>query len=134
MTTQNTPVPAPRKDPMKGFRGIMAATLIIEAIVVALAIPVVARLGGGIGTTTGALVFALLVGLIVTAGLLKHRWAIGVVIALHVVMVASWFAMTALGAVGVVFSLVWVYLLWLRRDMTRRIAEGRLPAQQQPPA
>jgi hypothetical protein len=125
----STPTP-PRKDPMKAFRGIMAGTLIIEAIVLALAIPVVAKVGGGIGTTSGVLVFILLVGLIATCALLRHRWSIGVIIGLHVVMVASWFAMTALGVVGVLFSLVWAYLLWLRRDMTKRITEGRLPSQQ----
>jgi heme O synthase-like polyprenyltransferase len=37
---------------------------------------------------------------------------------------------TALGVVGVVFALVWVYVLWVRRDVARRIAEGSLPGQQ----
>jgi hypothetical protein len=61
---------------------------------------------------------------------LKRRWAVALIVTVHVVMVASWFTLTALGAMGVVFSLVWVYLLWLRRDMAKRIAEGRLPSQQ----
>ena len=34
-------------DPWKSFRGIMAGTLILEAIVVLLALPVVARGGAG---------------------------------------------------------------------------------------
>jgi hypothetical protein len=33
--------------------------------------------------------------------------------------------------VGVLFGLVWAYLLWLRRDVAQRIAEGTLPSQQQ---
>ncbi|QFZ24077.1 DUF4233 domain-containing protein [Saccharothrix syringae] len=116
---------------MKGFRGIMAGTLVLEAIVVALALPVVAKLGGGIGTGTGFLVLGLIVAFIATCGVLKRPWAVHVVVALHVVMVASWFLMTALGGIGVVFSLVWVYLFWLRRDVVRRMAEGRLPSQRQ---
>lgn len=124
-------VPAPKKDPMKSFRGIMAGTLILEVIVVALALPVVAKLGGGVGTGVGYLVLGLIVALIGTCALLKRPWAVYVIAAIHVVMVASWFALTALGGIGVVFSLVWVYLLWLRRDVAKRMAEGRLPSQQQ---
>ncbi|MGM1057819.1 DUF4233 domain-containing protein [Saccharothrix sp. Mg75] len=127
-----TPVPAPKKDPMKSFRGIMAGTLILEAIVVALALPVVAKLGGGIGTGTGYLVLGLIVAFIATCGILKRGWTVYVIVALHVVMIASWFALTALGGIGIVFSLVWAYLLWLRHDVAKRMAEGRLPSQQQP--
>lgn len=126
----DAPAPAPKKDPMKGFRGIMAGTLILEVIVVALALPVVAKLGGGIGTTTGWVVFGFIVAFIAMCALLKHKWSIGVIIGLHVLLVASWLLMPALGAIGVIFSLVWAYLLWLRRDVLRRIAEGRLPSQQ----
>ncbi|MER5262843.1 DUF4233 domain-containing protein [Actinosynnema sp. NPDC002837] len=125
------PAPAPKKDPMKSFRGIMAGTLILEVIVVALALPVVAKLSGGVGTGVGYLVLGLIVALIGTCALLKRPWAVYVIAAIHVVMVASWFALTALGGIGVVFSLVWVYLLWLRRDVAKRMAEGRLPSQQQ---
>lgn len=35
-------------DPWKGFSAVMAATLILEAIVVLLAIPVVDAVGGGL--------------------------------------------------------------------------------------
>ena len=35
-------------DPWKSFRGVMAGTLILEAIVVLLALPVVATIGGGL--------------------------------------------------------------------------------------
>lgn len=124
--------PVPGKDPLKGFRGISAGVLIIEAVVVALALPVVAKLGGGIGTGTGFLVLGLLVALLVTCGLLRFPWSTYVIVGLHVVMVASWLAMTALGGIGVVFSLVWFCLFWLRRDLAKRMAQGRLPSQQSP--
>ena len=38
----------PASDPWKSFRGVMAATLILEIIVVLLALPVVASVGGGL--------------------------------------------------------------------------------------
>ncbi|MBB5808232.1 hypothetical protein F4560_008000 [Saccharothrix ecbatanensis] len=133
MTSPDTPgpvpAPAPKKDPMKSFRAIMAVTLILEAIVVALALPVVAKLGGGVGTGMGYLVFGLIVALIGTCALVKRSWSVYVIAAIHLVMVASWFGMTALGGIGVVFGLVWVYLLWLRREVVKRMAEGRLPSQ-----
>ncbi len=68
--------------------------------------------------------------LIGTCALLKRPWIVWVIGVLHVVMIASWGLLTALGAIGVLFSLVWVYLLWLRRDVAKRMAEGRLPSQQ----
>ena len=45
------PAPAPRRpyDPEKGLRGVMSATLVLEAITVLLAIPVAANTGGGVG-------------------------------------------------------------------------------------
>lgn len=121
---------APRKDPMKGFRGIMAGTLILEVIVVALALPIVAKLRGGIGTVPGIVVFAFIGAFILMCALLRHGWAIGVIVGLHVLLVASYLVLPPLGVIGVVFALVWAYLLWLRRDLLRRMAEGRLPSQQ----
>ena len=127
-----SPAQAPKKDPMKGFRGIMAGTLILEVIVVALALPIVAKLRGGVGTTAGWVVFGFIVAFIAMCVFLKHKWAIGVIIGLHVLLIATWFLMPALGSIGVIFSLVWAYLLWLRHDLLKRMAEGRLPSQQTP--
>ncbi|EUA18219.1 hypothetical protein I553_7621 [Mycobacterium xenopi 4042] len=38
--------PPPPPDPWKAFRGVMAGTLILEAVVVLLAVPVVGAVGG----------------------------------------------------------------------------------------
>jgi hypothetical protein len=115
---------------MKSFRGIMAGALVLEAIVVALAIPVVAHLGGGMGTTGGVVVLVVLVALLVLCGLLRYRWSGLAALGVQVVLIASWFVMVALGVVGVLFALVWIYLLRLRRDVARRFAAGTLPSQQ----
>ncbi|MQA08898.1 MAG: DUF4233 domain-containing protein [Pseudonocardiaceae bacterium] len=116
---------------MRSFRGVMAGTLLLEAIVVALALPLVAKLGDGVGTGQGLLVLGLVVALLVACALLRYRWVIGVIVAIQLVMVAGLLAMTALGVIGVLFLLVWGYLFWLRRDVAKRMAEGRLPSQQQ---
>lgn len=120
----------PAKDPMRSFRGVMAGTLLLEAIVVALALPLVAKLGDGVGTGQGALVLGLVVALLVACGLLRFRWTAGLIVAIQLVMVAGVVVLTALGVIGVLFLVVWAYLFWLRRDVARRMAEGRLPSQQ----
>jgi hypothetical protein len=43
--------------------------------------------------------------------------------------VACGLLVPALGALGVVFALVWVGLLLLRRDLAGKLARGELPAQ-----
>jgi hypothetical protein len=122
----------PPPDPMKGFRGVAAGTLVLEAIVVLLALPVVAKLGDGIATWQGILVGVLAVLMIVASGTVGRTWGIGFALGLQVVMMAAGFAVLTLGILGLIFGLVWVYFLWLRRDITRRLAEGTLPSQQQP--
>jgi hypothetical protein len=123
--------PAPlKKDPLKAFRGIMAGTLILEVIVVALALPVIAKLHGGVGTVVGWVAFGFIAVFIAMCAFVRRPWAIPAVVALHVLLIATWFLLPALGVIGVIFALVWIYMLWLRKDLLKRMAEGRLPAQQ----
>ncbi|MEU4523133.1 DUF4233 domain-containing protein [Amycolatopsis sp. NPDC024027] len=127
---QETPKP---KDPMKGFRGVMSGTLIMEAITVALALPVVNKLGGGISTGTGWTVIAVAVALIVTCGFVKRPWAVPLILALQGVLIALVFWLPAIAVLGVIFLAVWLWLLWLRRDVARRMAAGTLASQQPQP-
>jgi Protein of unknown function (DUF4233) len=125
------PAPAPKKDPLKAFRGIMAGTLILEVIVVALALPVIAKLHGGVGTLVGWVAFGFIAVFIAMCPFVRRPWAIPAVVALHVLLIATWILLPALGVIGVIFGLVWTYMLWLRKDLLKRMAEGRLPSQQQ---
>jgi len=122
-----------RPDPMRSFAGVMALTLILEVIVVLLAIPVIAKLGDGLATWQGVLVGALALALVATCAFVRRPWGRWVAAGLQVVMIACWFAVVALGVLGLVFGLVWAVLLWMRWDVAKRMAEGRLPAQQQQP-
>lgn len=119
-----------KTDPMKSFASVMALTLILEVVVVLLALPVVAKLGDGLATWQGVLVGALALALLLTCAFLRRPWGRWVAAGLQVVMIACWFAMVALGVLGLVFGLVWAVLLWMRHDVARRMAEGRLPSQQ----
>jgi len=122
----------PPVDPMKGFRGVMAGTLVLEAIVVALALLVVARLYGGLATSLGVVVAAVAVALVAACWSLRSRWGVPVILSLQVVLIGCVVGAPAVGVIGVLFAAVWGYLLWLRRDVARRLAEGRLPGQRPP--
>lgn len=122
-------LPAGAPDPFKGLRGVFAGTLAMEAIVVALALLVVLRFGyaGAVGAWyTGALAVAM----VVAAAVQRRRWGLGLALALQVAMVLGGFAHYALGIAGLLFCLVWAYLLRLRQIVARRMSEGTLPVQQ----
>lgn len=121
------------KDPMKGFRGVMSGTLILEAITVALALPVVNKFSGGISTGTGWTVIAIAVALVVLCGLVKRPWAVPAILALQVALIVMVFWLPAIAVLGAIFLAVWLWLLWLRRDVARRMAEGTLASQQPQP-
>ncbi len=112
------PVPA---DPMRGLRGIFTGTLIMEAIVVALALLVVARVDGGMDGPAGWYTAGLAVSMVVAAFAQRRRWGLGLALVLQAAMVAGWFAQPALGALGLLFVLVWSYLLYVRWAVMRRL-------------
>lgn len=120
---------APAVDPMKGFRGVMAGTLVLEAIVVALALLVVAKLYGGLATGVGIVVGAAVLVLLVTCALLRRPWSMVVVGVVQLALIGCVFGSPPIGIVGVLFALVWGWLFWLRWDVARRMAAGRLPGQ-----
>lgn len=117
-------------DPMRSFTGVMAATLLLEMVVVLLSIPVVAKLGSGMATWQGVLVGALALCLLLTCAVLRKPWGIWVAAGLQVVLIACWVALPALGVMGLVFGAAWAILLWMRWDVAKRMAQGRLPSQQ----
>ncbi|MCP2260125.1 Protein of unknown function (DUF4233) [Streptoalloteichus tenebrarius] len=126
MTEQSAPQP-PARDPWKGLRGVMAGTLVMEAIVVGLALPVVHRFGGGLSSTNGVLVVGLAVAMVLASGFVGRSWGLGLALALQALMVLTFFISPALGALGVLFALVWACILWLRRDVARRLSQGTSP-------
>ena len=117
-------------DPMKGLRGVFAATLTLEAIVVALSLLVLAKFGAGATLPGVSVITALAVAMVVAAGLQRRSWGLRLALALQVVMIACGLLVPALGVMGVVFALVWGGLLLLRRDLAGKMARGELPSQQ----
>lgn len=127
------PAPGQEPDPWKSFRGVMAGTLILEAIVVLLALPVVANIGGGLTAATGGFLIGMAVVLVLLAGVQGRPWAIWVNVGLQVVLIAGVVLDGAIAFVGVIFLVVWLLIARLRAEVLRRQKRGLLPGQQRPP-
>lgn len=119
----------PTKDPWKGFRGVAAGTLIVESIVVFLTIPVVQVVGEGLTWFSGTYIIGLGALMILGGGVQGRSWAMQFNIALQVLLILGVFIHVSIGIMGIVFGLVWAYLFYLRRDISRRMDEGLLPGQ-----
>lgn len=125
-----TPTPP---DPWKSFRGVMAGTLILEAIVVLLALPVVAVGERGLTWTAGGYLIGLAVVLILMCGVQGRPWAIWANLGIQLVLIAGVVIHGAIGFIGVVFAVVWLLIVYLRAEVKRRQERGLLPGQQPPP-
>ncbi len=124
------PVPPPATDPMKGFRGVMSAMLILESIVVLLALLVVAK-SDDVSSGQRWLVAGLALAMVLACGVVGRPWGMWVAVALQGLMVLGFFVLPALGAVGVLFGLAWAWMVWARQDVLKRMAEGRLSSQRE---
>ncbi|GAY15443.1 DUF4233 domain-containing protein [Mycobacterium sp. shizuoka-1] len=120
-------------DPWKSFRGVMAGTLILEAIVVLLALPVVSMVGGGLTAWSTAYLVGFAVFLVLLAGIQGRPWAIWVNLGVQAILVAGFAVYPAVGVVGLLFVVVWGVIAYLRAEVLRRQRRGLLPGQQQPP-
>ena len=124
-----TPQPQP-PDPWKSFRGVMAGTLILEAIVVLLALPVVATVAGGLTGLSTAYLIGFAVLLVLMAGVQGRSWAIWANLGVQVLLIAGWLIYPGIGFVGLLFAVVWLMIVYLRAEVLRRQKRGLLPGQQ----
>ncbi len=116
-------------DPWKSFRGVMAGTLILEAIVVLLALPVVGAVGPGLTGFSTAYVIGFAVLLVLMAGVQGRSWAIWANLGVQLLLVAGWFIYPGIGFIGLLFLVVWLLIAYLRAEVLRRQKRGLLPGQ-----
>ncbi|MFZ1163542.1 DUF4233 domain-containing protein [Mycobacterium sp.] len=134
MTTPAPPPPeGPKPDPWKSFRGVTAGTLILEAIVVLLALPVVGSVGGGLTTLALTYLLGLAAILILLAGLQGRSWAFWADLAVQLIAIAGFVIYPGVGAIGLVFAAVWALIAYVRSEVLRRERLGLLPGQDPPP-
>lgn len=119
----------PTTDPWKGFRGVCAGTLVLEMIVVLLALPVVATVGGGLGWFSTLYIVAVAVLLILACGVQGRPQGMQISLGLQVLVLLGAFIDLSIGIVGLIFAAVWAYLVYLRKDIRRRMERGMLQGQ-----
>lgn len=117
-------------DPWKSFRGVMAGTLILEAIVVLLALPVVGSVGGGLSPLSTGYLIGFAVLLVLMSGIQGRPWAIWANLAVQLGLIAGWAIYPGVGFIGVIFGVVWLIIVYLRAEVLRRQRRGLLPGQQ----
>lgn len=132
MTTQQPPPEASRPDPWKSFRGVTAGTLILEAIVVLLALPVVSAVGGGLHALALSYLLGLTAILIVLAGMQARPWAIWADLGVQLIPIAGFALYPGVGFIGLVFGAVWGLIVYVRSEVLRRERFGLLPGQDGP--
>jgi hypothetical protein len=110
--------PSGLRNPRRAVRGVAAAALAIEAIVLLLAIQPMRVLGVPLtGVAVGVIVGLALASLVV-AGLLRYRWAWWAAAGVQVAVFAAGFVFHgSLVVLGVVFGSVWAYVLHVRRTV-----------------
>lgn len=107
-------------DPWRGFRGVMSLTLILEAIVVLLALPVVNLVGGGLTPASLAYLLGLALVLLLLTGVQGRPWAIWANLALQFVLVAGFVVYPGVGVMGLIFTAVWALIAYFRAEVLRR--------------
>jgi hypothetical protein len=108
------------RNPEAAVRGVGAAALGAQGVGLLLAIVPLRVLGAG-GNTGTAIVVSLAVLSFVVAGLLRHRWAWWAGGALPLAAIGCGFVVhLSLAVLGVLFGLVWLYVLRVRATVLGR--------------
>lgn len=125
------PGQAPVKDPFKGLNGMISGTLVLEAIAILLALLVVLKVNDGAYWTTFNWTFIALLGAfhVVMPAFVKKSWALPVIIAVQVIGLFGFTIHWSLGAVMVIFGMVWAMTLHLRSTLIARMERGLLTTQ-----
>ncbi|ROO61780.1 uncharacterized protein DUF4233 [Micromonospora sp. Llam0] len=111
--------PPPRRsglrNPPAAARGLGAATLGLEALVLVLAIQPIRMVADGSGPAAMVVSAVLAVGAVTLAGLLRRRWAWYAGTVLQGLVLLAGLLHWSLLVVGVLFGVVWAYVWHVRR-------------------
>ncbi|MET7402238.1 DUF4233 domain-containing protein [Dactylosporangium sp. NPDC005572] len=109
--------PAGLKNPGAAVRGVGAAALAVEGIVLLLALLPLAKLGDGGNTAAIWACVVLAVVCFALCGLLKRAWAWWAGLVVQVALLAGGALHWSLLALGIVFGLTWLYVLYVRSSV-----------------
>ncbi|HEX5542304.1 MAG TPA: DUF4233 domain-containing protein [Micromonospora sp.] len=105
------------RNPARAVHGLGVAALSLETLVLLLAIPPLWVLGGERNGWAIAAVAALAVAAIILVGALRRRWAWPAATVLQLLLMLAGLLHWSLGVLGLIFGLVWVYVLHVRRTI-----------------
>ena len=122
---------APVKDPLKGLNGVLSGTLIMEALTVFLILLVVLKVDGGAHWTTFNWVYVTVIGLahVVMAFFQKKPAALWIDLALQIPLIFGFFIHWSVTAVGIIFGVVWYFVIRMRSEIVQRMRGGYLTTQ-----
>jgi hypothetical protein len=105
------------RNPLAATRGVGAAALAVEALVLLLAVAPLGRIAGPDARPGIWLVLALVLLAIVLAALLRYGWAWWAGLAIPAGLLIGGVFHWSLAALGVIFGLMWGYVLNVRRTV-----------------
>lgn len=103
------------RNPDAAVRGVGAAALALEALVLLLSIQPILQLGESRRGMAVSAVIGFVVAAVVLAALLRHRWAWYGGTVLQVALLAAGFLHWSLAVLALIFGLVWAFVLYMRR-------------------
>jgi hypothetical protein len=106
------------RNPTAAVRGVGAGALGAQAVILLLAIAPLARIGGSSRGPAIALVAVLAVVAVVLIGMLRRSWAWWAGAVVPAGLIAGGWLHWSLAALGVLFGLLWAYVLHVRRSVT----------------
>lgn len=122
---------APVKDPMKALNGVLSGTLVMEAITVFLILLVVLKVDGGELWTTFNWVYITVIGAahLIMAFLQRVPGALWIDLGLQIPLIFGFFIHWSVTVVGIMFGIVWYYIVKMRSEMAQRMRFGYLVTQ-----
>ncbi|WP_239097536.1 DUF4233 domain-containing protein, partial [Asanoa ferruginea] len=107
------------KNPAGAVRGMGAAALGLQGVVLLLAIQPIRVLGDGVGAGAVWAAVGLAVVCFVLCGMMRRPWVWTAGSVVQGLLVVSGLLHWTLFALGVIFTLVWLYVLYVRRSILR---------------
>jgi hypothetical protein len=104
----------------RAVRGAFAAALALEALMMLFVPRAIAQSAPGLTAGRLTILLGLAGVLLVAAALQRRRYGPALGSALQFAVIATGVLATAMYVLGVIFGLIWIYLLRLRRDVLAR--------------
>jgi len=102
------------RNPSRALRGLGSIALTLEAVVLLLAIQPIRITEGAISAAQLVLLLGSASGAILLTGMLRSPWGWALAGALQAVLIAAGLLHWMIGVVGVLFGLVWLFVLYVR--------------------